>query len=303
MEKKRILILTYPIGGPRIWAEELSSQLSMDYDVEMVIGWSGCLKAMFSRTDILHSNIGIPFSYAKKYVLTIHGDFRKEKLIGRLLFPIAIRFADNVTVPSKYLRDQLGINNVYVVPNAITIGDTQKTSYKLLNKNPVIGILTNFHFREKAAGVLLLVGCVRRTFPKSKILVGGDGRYFGECQKEILSIMPSTSFLGYCRKEDLFSKIDIFAYYSLFDNQPIALIEAMGYGLPVITNEVGAVREVMIGPMASYVARDINDYENILSRLIVSEFEREDSGCSAKSVAAHFNWKNVKSRFVEIYDK
>ncbi|GAG75480.1 unnamed protein product, partial [marine sediment metagenome] len=73
-----------------------------------------------------------------------------------------------------------------------------------------------------------------------------------------------------------FDKLDIFAYYSFFDNQPMSLLEAMAYGLPVLSNDVGDVPNMMDGPLKKYVAENQNHYGEILSRLIKSEIERKN---------------------------
>ena len=55
-------------------------------------------------------------------------------------------------------------------------------------------------------------------------------------------------------------KNDLFLYYSVHDNFPIAILEAMALGLPVVTNDVGAVREMIRPGENGYITVSEEDY-------------------------------------------
>ena len=51
---------------------------------------------------------------------------------------------------------------------------------------------------------------------------------------------------------------DIFLYYSNHDNFPNTILEAMSCGLPVITNDIGAINEIIENGKDGYISDDYN---------------------------------------------
>ena len=299
----RLMIVSFPQGGPRTWSEGLAKTMSDKYNVSLVTGRLGYLKAMFSGPDVLHSNVALPFTFAKQFVLTIHADYRKEKMIGRFLFPIAIKRANVITVPSRQLQMRLGLTNSLVVPNAVYTDIESKKLQKQSGAYATLGILTNFHFKGKAEGAVTLAHCIKKVSSQSLLVIGGDGKYLSEYRKKIETILPNTKFLGFCNKEDLFNQIDIFAYFSYQDNQPIVLLEAMASGLPTISNAVGAIEELFVEPMAKYLAHSESNYLILLHKLLNSYVARDICGQAGHLCADKFSWTLIGPQYEKIYDQ
>lgn len=302
MSKRLISIVTYPRGGPRSWSEGLSGALSDIYSTRIVTGRLNYIVSCLSRNDLIHSNVGLPFSYASRYVLTIHGNYKKEKLLGRLSFPLAIQKAHIVTVPSYYLKKQLNLTNAFVIPNGIDYPPSGKTDYRVTEPSPVVGTLTNFDFPQKAEGIIVLAKIIREFLPAAKLLIGGSGTYLNTYRARTKQILPDAEFLGYCEKEYLFPQLDIFAYYSLQDNQPLALLEAMAYGLPVLSNNIGAVSEILTGPLSECLCQSPDQYAVTLSGLIKSIDARKYWGSQCRLKAKHYSWNIVAHQFMQLYE-
>jgi glycosyltransferase involved in cell wall biosynthesis len=304
MKKKTILIVTFPQGGPFVWAENLARELrKRGYAVTLASGRKEYLKQQFKYYDIVHSCVPVPNFLCRKYVLTIHGNFLEEKHLSRWLYPLIIKRANFVTVPSEFLKKALVAKKAMIIPNGIDIPENTKNSYGIIGKNPAIGILTNFNFRKKADGTLKLAQIIENISPEVKLVIGGSGEFFEEYKKTILGFHANTEFLGHCKKEDLFDQIDVFTYYSMLDNQPIAVLEAMAFGLPVLSNVVGSVEEVLTGKMEKYIARTDEDYGNKLKKLLDLEEAREENGREARKNSQDFSWDKIAREFVEIYEK
>lgn len=298
----KVLIVTYPKGGPRVWADSLASKLRKNgYSAEVVTGRKNYFWAMFRRVSILHSCVPLPLSLARKYILTIKGDYQRENIRGRLLFPLARRMADAVTVPSEFLQQALGLENAEVISNGVELPYATKEDYCLLDENPTLGLITNFDFRQKADGAVTLAGIIRSAAPQAKLIIGGDGKYFQEYKDHVLRILPGTEFLGRCRKEDLFSRLDLFTYYSWLDNQPNIILEAMAYGLPIISNNVGAVQEILTGELSLCLASSEDKYATILRRLLASEETRRNCGVAARRRAGDFAWDKIIDEYKHLY--
>ena len=305
-KKKTILIVTFPQGGPFVWAQNLAKHLEQHgWEAKISAGRKNYFFDQFKRYDVVHSCVALPFSLAKKFVLTIHGNFKEENHRSKYFFPIAISHADAITTPSSFLKNSLTIKNAIVIPNGIDLPEETKESYALIGKNPTVGILTNFNFRPKADGLFQLSKIIEKISPEIKLSIGGGGQFFEEYKKRILEIHPNTQFWGYYTREELleqFRQTDIFAYYSNLDNQPIVVLEAMAYGLPTISNVVGSVEEVLTGEMEKYIARTDEDYQKILQTLLNSQSARIANGQAAQKKAQDFSWNAIVAQFIKIYE-
>ncbi len=302
--KKTICIITFSQGGPFVWAQNLAEHLKKNnFEITVAHGRMAYFKEQFKYYDIVHSCVPLPNLLCRKYILTIHGNFKEEKHLGRLFYPLIIKRANFVTIPSTFLKKALGVKKASIIPNGIDVAENAKDSYEIIGNSPAVGILTNFNFRKKANGTLKLAQIVKNISPKIRLVIGGSGEFFEEYKKSVLDIHPNAEFLGHCKKEDLFNQVDVFAYYSMLDNQPIAVLEAMTYGLPVLSNLVGSVEEVLTGNMENYIARSENNYEKILRNFLDSKEVREKNGQEAKKIARNFSWDKITQKFIQIYEK
>lgn len=81
-----------------------------------------------------------------------------------------------------------------------------------------------------------------------RLLVVGDGQLRDDliAQSRTLEIADRTIFAG-ARTDvpDILGELDIFAFPSLWEGLPLALLEAMAAGLPVVATAVGGTPEVV----------------------------------------------------------
>ena len=84
----------------------------------------------------------------------------------------------------------------------------------------------------------------------SKLILAGDGEIIaGSNLAESLNLADRVEFLGWIdadRRNELLATADIFILPSYNEALPMALLEAMAWGLPVVTTPVGGIPEVVI---------------------------------------------------------
>jgi glycosyltransferase involved in cell wall biosynthesis len=84
--------------------------------------------------------------------------------------------------------------------------------------------------------------------PDLQLVIVGDGRERGELERlaQRLHIEHAVEFLGYQDAvESILVTLDLFVLPSLTEGIPLALLEAMGAGLPAVATAVGGVPEVI----------------------------------------------------------
>jgi glycosyltransferase involved in cell wall biosynthesis len=91
------------------------------------------------------------------------------------------------------------------------------------------------------------VSLLKAKYPMIELIVAGEGKELEnvKCLVQIRK-MSNVTFMGYVRdkkKRDLFEKSHVFCFPTYSEGLPISVIEAIAYGLPVVTRPVGGLAE------------------------------------------------------------
>lgn len=147
-----------------------------------------------------------------------------------------------------------------------------------------------------------------------KLIVVGDKAYkeedyFSECFSliERLKLSDNVRYLG--RVEQKFLKFiynvsDIYILPTQYDIFGMVYLEAMYYGVPIVTTLCGGSSLLIEDGVTGYV-RNIEDEEGWVSAILDNcNSEEQIEGIRAKSmklIREQFLWKNIAPRFVECY--
>ena len=197
------------------------------------------------------------------------------------------------------------------MPNAINIA---KFSEVNLTDRDYFNILTitKFWFPEKARGLFELAQLIfnlAKDFDKRiNWRIVGYGPLLEDVKKSVALLERpknlSVQWFGYDTPQKYFSDSDIFAYFSYEDNMPIAIMEAMTSGLPVVTNKVGAVSEIIDSGHDGFIALSHQDYQNILLKLMSDFNLRKEIGRSARQrIKNKFSWEVILPDWINMYKK
>src|SRR3990172_2164878 len=275
MSIKKINILTpYRKGGPWFWGETLVNKINrsspLEFQGEHIYKLFDLLSSpIYQDCDIVHA--AVPISYRlwrKPVILTVKGNYLIENNIWKPFFPKAIDKADIVTTPSQYLKKEVGFDKAIGV----------LTILKILNELPEPA--------KKRINYYIL----------------GKGKFLENIIKESWKFSVKHSFVGWQDPQNFFSKSDLFLYYSEHDNMPNAVLEAMASGLPVITNQVGAVREMIDNKQDGFIAQNEEEYRNHFLSLIENFSLRKQIGQRArKKIEERFNWDVIIWDYIKLY--
>lgn len=103
---------------------------------------------------------------------------------------------------------------------------------------------------EVAKGIYELLDAFQRLrarFPNIELHIAGDGSELANTQRYVSEKeMANVHFLGWVSgrsKADAFREADLFVLPSYSEGMPISLLEAMAAGLPVVTTNVGGIKD------------------------------------------------------------
>src|SRR3989344_4856365 len=109
--------------------------------------------------------------------------------------------------------------------------------------------------------------------------------------------------LGFQNTRDYLKESDIFVYCSYLDNMPFAILEAMACGMPVVSNDVGAVKEIINNGIDGIIANDRFDFGQKLTNLINDFDSRVTIGQRAReTIKSSYDWKVVVEKYKTLYE-
>lgn len=163
--------------------------------------------------------------------------------------------------------------------------------------------------RQKNHSLLLQAFARLMPAPDVQLVLVGDGPLKEELQREAatLGIVDQVRFLG-VREDvpDILAASDIFALSSDAEGNPLALMEAMAAGLPVVATAVGGVPELLTNGRDGFVVSpgDPDALAAALSQLVGSSEQRQAMGQDAESKAlATFDIVHTVQSYVDLYEK
>ena len=140
-------------------------------------------------------------------------------------------------------------------------------------------LLRAFARMEGAAGDLLLVG-------------DGPLRHDLERLASELGIAARTHFLGFrADVGSLYAASDAVVLTSANEGTPVTVIEAQAAGVPVVSTDVGGVRDIVEDGVSGYVvpAHDLDAIAERLGRLAADEELRSTFGARGRAVASRYS--------------
>lgn len=166
-----------------------------------------------------------------------------------------------VAVSEQKCREliRLGITpeRIRMVPNAIPLSDVAKVpvlrarargQWGIPDSGLVVGTVGRLSREKGHHDALLAFPDLLEQIPRATMVIVGDGheRQNLEHLASTLGIDARVVFTGYCpNAAELMAGFDLFVLPSHSEGMPIALLEALGLGLPCVATDVGGVSELV----------------------------------------------------------
>jgi N-acetyl-alpha-D-glucosaminyl L-malate synthase BshA len=288
------------------------------------------------KIDLLHVHYAIPHAYAGymakqmlksegikiPMVTTLHGT--DITLVGKHPFyktavTFSINKSDVVTSVSQNLKEEtyflFDINkDIHVIPNFIELDKIKNVSNIATNRSVmanenerIITHISNFRKVKRIPDVIEIFYKIQQKIP-SKLMMVGDGP-----EKEIaerlcykLGISDKVIFFGNSNEIDkILSFTDLFLLPSETESFGLAALEAMAWGVPVISSNTGGLPEVNFDGISGYLSDVGNTDEMAQNAINILEEEQTllEFKSNASKTAKHFDIKNVVTLYENLYKK
>jgi glycosyltransferase involved in cell wall biosynthesis len=140
--------------------------------------------------------------------------------------------------------------------------------------------------------------------PRLRLVIVGDGPAMPEVREAAADRAPWVILAG--MRADVprvLSSLDVFVLSSRSEGLPLALVEAMASGLPVVATGVGGVAEVLDGGRAGLLVppRDEHALRARVSELIGDHCAATELGARARTRARHYDARRVVDAYMDLY--
>jgi glycosyltransferase involved in cell wall biosynthesis len=151
---------------------------------------------------------------------------------------------------------------------------------------------------------------LQKRYPDLILKIAGDGKELANAREYAAAkTMANVHFLGWvsgAQKVQIFREADLFVLPSYSEGMPISLLEAMASGLPVITTNVGGIKDFFAaGKMGFFIhPKDAGSIEQQIERLLSEPaLIREIGAYNAAYAQERFTAKQVNSRVEAICEE
>ena len=229
--------------------------------------------------------------------------------LGRLrrwAFRRALGAAERVVAVSREsaraMEHGFGVEGIGVIPNAapsVPAADAEGVGEAVL----FLG-----GFANPIKGGALYVDALRRCageLPGTSFELGGPGDQPAEL-RELEAEAPNVRWLGWldeAGKRDAFGRCGLFVLPSLSEGLPVALLEAMAWGRPILATRVGGVPDVVADGAEAQIVEpgDPGGLAAAITALVGDRGERLRLGAAARRRALTLNDEDVCGRLDALY--
>ena len=214
------------------------------------------------------------FNKKCKIVLSTHYFFiGKTSLLNKFLFTLNMHLAPNVASVGKTMQKETKLlygKGSYLVSLGLEVNKLRKLSAK-----EIIKTKKKYHIPEKRDVVLFLGRIVEQKgidlaldsiaevvkVKKNALYVlagGGDAGYIAYLNRKIdeLNIRNNVKLIGQIPEDEItavYSLADVFLTTTYWETMSISALEALSCGLPVVTTDVGSMRDVVLDDYNGFV--------------------------------------------------
>jgi glycosyltransferase involved in cell wall biosynthesis len=302
----------------RIWSPE-----RMGYEA-LVHSILGVLYAAFARPDILHIHgigpaIVTPIArlFGLRVIVTHHGrDYEREKWgpfgrwVLRLGERLGMQWSHARIAISKNIADSILTHfrkESYLINNGVTAPEPRvDTQYvrqfglepgryflqvgRMVPEKRHLDLISAYKATKPMGWKLALVGAIEKDSYSRKVVAAAQS-----------AGIVLTGYLGGDALRQIYSHAGAFVLPSSHEGLPIALLEALSYGLPVLVSDIPANIEVGLDESNYFPLGDRAALADRLMKMV--EVPRDDEARSARRrwTAERFDWDLISARTLEVY--
>jgi len=278
-------------------------------------GIIGRWAALFARVRVvLHTVHGWPFNEYQPFLVKRFYIFLERitavfttKIICVSKKDIETGLKYKIAPKEKFILIKYGIS-LNQFKNLACDKEEKKKGLGINNNDPVIGMIACLKPQKAPLDYVKACVDVYNKMPNINFLLIGDGVLRKKCKSELnkFSLNGRFIFTGWRRDiSEILDIIDIVVLTSKWEGQPIAIIEALSKGKPIVATDAGGIRELVKDGVTGYITRP-GRYKDTADRILRILKDQDSlfkmSREAAKSIDDSFDIKVMVRNMNELYE-
>lgn len=263
--------------------------------------------------------------YGKKTIVFFHGwEIPFEKFINKgfgRIFRLLFNFDFAIVLANSFKQKLIswGYKDDSIEVETTAIDDDLLNGFSIENRIKELELRKQMRLLflariEKEKGILETIEAFQRLsgrYPSLQLAIAGDGPFMDETRKFVnrIGLKEKVVFLGYVRgeeKKSIFLHSDVYILPTYREGMPISVLEAMAFGLPVVTRPVGGLKDIFINGEHGFLTGSKNPevIASLIEKIILDKELREKMSITVHKYAKErFMAAEVAKRLEDIYMK
>lgn len=286
---------------------------------------------LFHKPDIVHIHSSFGPSFYRKMPFIYMASWRKIPIINHIHGADFDRFfvaapeskkkkikkvyskCDVLIALSEEWKERLSQivpeNKITIIENYSVLHEAALEERMKRSCNNTVLFLGELGKRKGCYDIPEVIEKVKERVPNVKFVLAGAGNAADEkAIKQLIdekNVAENTVLPGWVRgntKDKLLREADVFFLPSYNEGMPMSVLDAMGYGLPVVSTNVGGIPKIVHDGENGYCceAGDSLGFSDAIIHILLDECVRKNTSvCSKKIVEARYSLK----RHIELIEK
>lgn len=283
------------------------------------INWPGPLSYLRLKGTQRRGKLGIVFVHAGRSIdrgFTL-SQYLGKPMVNKLWLSRIYETADVVIAPTQYAQGKMmdfGVDpeKIRVVSNGVDFSKIQysqqerrryRERYKI--DRPTVITIGQVKPRKDVSTFVE----VARELPQYQFIWYGQkidwSSLFGDNTDEIVYNSPdNVRFTGYVGNIDAaLSSGDLFFFPSKEENEAIVLLEAAAHGLPIVTRDLPAYKDLLTDGESCLKGQETEEFVELIKEAMEENKVRGKITENAKEAAKEYSLENIGRKYLEIYEE
>jgi len=299
------------------------------HDPRAIVTLKNALQSIWRfRPDVAHMQLGgssldlvfLPILKRYPLVTTFHDvtlHLGEGSRWGEFVRSVVRKSADEIIVHGEFLKNEVmriyGVRGQRV--HSVPMGDHRFEKYKGLSidSDEDEGYALFFGRILRYKGLEYLIKAepmISKRISKAKIVIAGKCEDFGEYHALIGNRSDKFTVINRWISDDeasqLFRKSGVVVLPYIEASQSGVVLDAYGFGKPVIVTNVGSLSEVVEEGRTGFIvpARDPESLASAVAVLLADKRLRKEMGMNGfRKLTAELSWDSIASKTLEVYEK
>jgi len=255
-------------------------------------------------------------------IITVHGIMAVEmefhlkrnfllRFLSKFIEKKTLSMIRNIIVVApqigEIIHEMNGINT-FMIPNGVNVNLIKKIEPAKFDKDNIIFFIGNFNERKGIDILIRAFNEVKKSISDSNLFIAGSGEEESNLKNLVkkLDLESDIKFLGFVKGDKKFSLIksaNILVLPSVWESLPIAVLEGMACGKPIIASNVGGIPYLVDEGVNGFLVRpgEVKELSDKIIKVLKNKKLQKSMGKASLKMSEDFEWSKIAEKTYKVY--